>query len=398
MKTKVKPDVLLTTYGMNESGFKFHTLIMNGILKNGNRILSLCGRSADRSTHLGLFWKKVVEKDGDIEHRHLPFVNFPVLKQLGMGIGFYFNVLSWQIKNRKKERGIVMDASYVSVLPFVMLASCGFNAKKTAIFCDIYDYMANVKDARENEKISFVKRVAKRLTSVCYKNIDSYVFLTEQMNEVVNPYNKPYIVMEGLVDIDMATKPNELENKAEGKVVMYAGAIRSQYGVKNLVEGFMSYDNTDARLWIFGDGDYKAELKDINQKDSRITYFGAVPLKTVIKKELEATLLINPRPVDKEFTKYSFPSKNMEYMVSGTPILTTRLPGMPNDYYDYIYTIDGNSKEDITNSLRRVLENTKEELYNRGKRAKEFVLTNKNNVVQSARILALVEEKNETKN
>ena len=392
IKTKVKPDILLTTYGMNESGFKFHTLIMNGIVKNGDNILSLCGRSVSRGSHFGLFWKKIVQKDGAIEHRHLPFINFPVLKHIGIGISFYFNTLCWQIKNRGKQKGLIMDASYVSALPFVVLASLGFKSKKTAIFCDIYDYMADVKDARENQKISFVKRVAKKVISKCYKKLDSYVFLTEQMNEVVNPLNKPYIVMEGLVDINMESKPNELSNKAEGKVVMYAGAIRAQYGVKNLVEGFIDYKNDDARLWIFGDGDYKTELYDINQKDSRITFFGAVPLKTVIEKELEASLMINPRPVDKEFTKYSFPSKNMEYMASGTPILTTRLPGMPGDYYDYIYTIDGNEKEDITSALKKALANSGDELNQMGKKSKEFVLTKKNNVAQAARILALLEE------
>jgi len=391
MKSVVKPNVLLTTYGMNESGFKFHTLIMNGITENGHNILSLCGRSAGRSTHAGLFWKKLTEKEGSITHCHLPFINFPILKHIGIGFSFFWNTLCWQIKNRKKECGIIMDASYVSVLPFVHLACLGFKAKKTAIFCDIYDYMASVKDARENENISFVKRVAKKVTAFCYKRTDAYVFLTEQMNEVVNPYGKPYIVMEGLVDINMATKPNELQNKADGKVVMYAGAIRAQYGVKNLIEGFMDYENKDAALWIFGDGDYKTELADVSEKDSRITYFGAVPLKTVIEKELEASLMVNPRPVDKEFTKYSFPSKNMEYMASGTPILTTKLPGMPQDYYDYIYTIDGNSKEDITAALEKALGNSEEELLLMGKKAKEFVLTKKNNVAQSARILALLE-------
>ncbi len=391
IKTKVKPDILLTTYGMNESGFKFHTLIMNGIAKNGDRILSLCGRSVSRGTHFGLFWKKITQKSGMIEHRHLPFINFPLLKHLTIGLSFYFNTLFWQIKNRGKQKGIIMDASYVSVLPFVNMASLGFKSKRTAIFCDIYDYMADVQDARENQKISFVKRVAKRVISRCYKRLDSYVFLTEQMNEVINPYGKPYIVMEGLVDIDMESTPNELSDKAEGKVMMYAGAIRAQYGVKNLIEGFMKIRNEDARLWIFGDGDYKDAVRDFQKKDPRITFFGAVPLKTVIAYELQATVLINPRPADKEFTKYSFPSKNMEYMASGTPILTTRLPGMPQEYYDYIYTIDGSTAEDIEIALNRVLAQSKETLHAFGKKSKDFVLQKKNNTVQAQRIVDLLQ-------
>ena len=393
IKTKVKPNILLTTYGMNESGFKFHTLIMDGLRRNGADTVSLVGRSVSRSTHSGLFWKKRVQKEAGVEHRHLSLINLPLLKHLWLGLAFFFHTLAWQIQHRGKERGMIIDAAYVSVLPFVLLASLGCKCKKTAIFCDIYDYMADVADARENEKISLVKRLAKKITAKCYRSLDGYVFLTEQMDEVINPTHKPYIVMEGLVDINMQTRPNELENKAEGKVVMYAGAIRAQYGVKNLVEGFMDYEDADARLWIFGDGDYKAELADIHEKDERITFYGAVPLKTVIEKEFEATLMVNPRPVDKEFTKYSFPSKNMEYMVSGTPILTTRLPGMPAEYYAHIYTIDGNDKEAITRALQQTLSHTPQALLDKGKSAKEFVLTNKNNVHQAARILALLEEK-----
>ncbi len=396
IKTQVKEGILLTTYGMNESGFKFHTLIMNGMVAEGkNRILSLVGRSVSRSTHKGLFWKKIREKDGLIEHLHLPFINFPGLKHLGIGLSFFFNTLGWQIRNRGKEKGIVMDASYISVLPFVLAACKGFQCKKTAIYCDIYDYMANVKDARENENIGFMRKMARKITANSYRQLDSYVFLTEQMNEVINPTGKPYIVMEGLVDINMKTFDNELSQKAEGKVVMYAGALREAYGLKNLAEGFMNCTNGDARLWIFGDGDYKDELKAFQAKDPRITYFGAVPLKTVVEKELEATVMINPRPADMEFTKYSFPSKNMEYMVSGTPILTTRLPGMPQEYYDYIYTVDGSTAEDITLALNKVLAQSKEELHEFGKKAKEFVLSKKNNTAQAKRILSLLEITND---
>ena len=386
IKTKVKPNILLTTYGMNELGFKFHTLIMDGLRQNGANTVSLVGRSVSRGTHSGLFWKKRVQKEEGVEHRHLSLINFPLLKHLWLGLAFFFHTLGWQIKHRGKERGIIMDASYVSVLPFVLLASLGCKCKKTAIYCDIYDYMADVEDAFENKEVSFVKRVAKKVIKKCYRALDGYVFLTEQMDAVINPAHKPYIVMEGLVDIHMQTRPNELENKAEGKVVMYAGAIRAQYGVKNLVEGFMDYDNPDARLWIFGDGDYKDALKDVHQRDERITFFGAVPLKTVIEKEFEASLMINPRPVDKEFTKYSFPSKNMEYMASGTPVLTTRLPGMPREYEEFVYLISQENAGALAQDLREILCKPREELFAFGQRAKAFVLENKNNVKQGERI------------
>ena len=77
-------------------------------------------------------------------------------------------------------------------------------------------------------------------------------------------------------------------------------------------------------------------------------------------------------------------------MVSGTPILTTRLPGMPQEYYDYIFTIDGAEAKDITAALGKALGRSKEQLHQMGQKAKEFVLTKKNNKVQAERIIGLL--------
>ena len=59
------------------------------------------------------------------------------------------------------------------------------------------------------------------------------------------------------------------------------------------------------------------------------------------------SLTIDENSDDKLVAKYSFPSKNMEYMVSGTPVLTTRLPGMPMEYYPYVYFIEEESADGI---------------------------------------------------
>ena len=43
----------------------------------------------------------------------------------------------------------------------------------------------------------------------------------------------------------------------------------------------------------------------------------------------------------------------MEYLASGTPVLTTRLPGMPEEYYEHVLTIDGSTADDVTAALER---------------------------------------------
>jgi len=53
--------------------------------------------------------------------------------------------------------------------------------------------------------------------------------------------------------------------------------------------------------------------------------------------------------------RYSFPSKLIEYMASATPVLTTRLPGIPPEYEPYVYWIEDDSVEGIEHSLRAVM-------------------------------------------
>jgi len=157
-----------------------------------------------------------------------------------------------------------------------------------------------------------------------------------------------------------------------------------------LTDAFIAAGVDNTELHIYGSGDFEEELKKICQKHADIKYFGVIPNDIVVKEQLKATLLVNPRPTNKEYTKYSFPSKNMEYMVSGTPTLTSNLPGMPEEYKKYVYLIDDETVEGLTNSLRAILSKTKEELHQKGMIAKDFVLHNKNNIIQAKKILDMI--------
>ena len=135
---------------------------------------------------------------------------------------------------------------------------------------------------------------------------------------------------------------------------------------------------------------YAQELVQLAQEDSRIFYGGLLLNSEIVEREQAATLLINPRPTTEEFVKYSFPSKNMEYMVSGTPVMTTVLPGMPKEYYPHVYLLEDESAAGIAACLKQVLAHTDEELFRKGLDARRFVLETRNNVVQAKKILDML--------
>lgn len=377
-------DKLSGIYGMPEASFKFHNLIIDGLVSNDVEVYSLIGRPVSYSIHKKIFWKKDIERNNKITYHHVGFINLPIIKQLCILVTMFVNLLVWLVKNYKEEeKAIIYDGAYVSLIPIIILVTFFFKCKKIPIICDIYSYMANVNDSRENK--SFITMIFSRIISWFLSNSDGYIFLTDEMSKVINVKRKPYIVIEGIVD--SSSKVVEKKSLNKKKIVMYAGALKKEYGLESLIKGFMNLKRNDVELWIFGAGSYSNEIVDFQKIDSRIKFYGSVSNDVILKKERQATILINPRPIDKEFVKYSFPSKNMEYMVSGTPVLTTKLPGMPEEYYDYVYTIDGNKDSDITFALDKVLSNNSKALVEKGESAQNFVLKNKNNVAQANKII-----------
>ena len=55
-----------------------------------------------------------------------------------------------------------------------------------------------------------------------------------------------------------------------------------------------------------------------------------------------ATVLVNPRPLGRSDFDVTFPSKVLEYVATGKPVVSTRLRGIPGDYWDYVAPCEDN--------------------------------------------------------
>lgn len=230
-----------------------------------------------------------------------------------------------------------------------------------------------------------VGKAANQISKRAVKKYDGYLLLTEAMNQVVNPNGKPYIVIEGHSDISMGMRENQLAQKDVNKTLMYAGGTHKEFGIKMLVDAFLALNNPEWVLHIYGDGNYQEELKQISKEHQNVKYFGMKPNAEVVDAQLKAWLLVNPRITNAEYIKYSFPSKTLECMVSGTPLLTTRLAGMPKEYYPYVYLFDEETQDGFENVLSVVFATSAEDLHAKGTMAKKFALEEKNNVMQATK-------------
>lgn len=350
---------------------KFHRLMCEGFVKNNVSVKTISSIPMSRKISEKILWLDKCEEENGVKYTYIPFINIKVLRQICTFLGTIVKVTK-EVLNNKKEKIFICDILNTTISTTTLILSKIFKFQCWAIVTDL------PRDMQKNKKINEKMQT----------KYDGYILITEEMNKIVNPKNKPHIVIEGLVDIGESAENNEVQ-KLSPRVIMYAGGLYERYGVKTLIEAFGNIQNNNVKLDLYGDGDLVPYIQSIENK--KIDFHGVVTNDKIVEAEKKATLLVNPRFTSEEYTKYSFPSKNMEYMVSGTPVLTTKLPGMPEEYYNYVYLIEDETQRGMQKCLETLLGLNEDELDKKGKKAREFVLSQKNNVNQTNKIISFLE-------
>ena len=157
------------------------------------------------------------------------------------------------------------------------------------------------------------------------------------------------------------------------------------------MEAVRGLPGAGVRLQLLGRGELEARVGQIAVKDSRVDPPRFTDRSEVLESYARADVLVQPRPVKQEFVRYSFPSKLMEYLASGTPVVTTRLPGIPDDYGDYVEWADPDDAGGLRDAIARVLALSPEERSERGTRAREFIWRTRGRASQGGRMREFLE-------
>ena len=331
--------------------------------------------------------KKIFERKefrlpfNDIKHVFVGFVNIPILKHISKLIRIK-RVLNSLLDNNSDNKILI----YGVHSPF-LLALCGISKKRyksCLIVPDLPEYMSG------NKKMTYLlgKKIDSIFINIGLNRINSFVLFSSHMREKLNIGNNPFTQIEGIFFNDINS--NKVE-KEDHKTILYTGSLSKRYGILDLVQAFRLIEDENYELLICGGGDALSEIEKIQKSDNRIKYLGLLTKEEVRKLQKRATLLVNPRHKTDEYTKYSFPSKTMEYMASGTPTLMSHLASIPKEYEEHIYFFDDESIEGMKNKIVEICEKTQSELDAFGKAASEFILTEKNEKKQAKKIVELFE-------
>lgn len=319
-----------------------------------------------------------------IDCEEIGFLNLQFLKQFSRKHNYIKKIKSW-IKNNKGEKTIISYSLYLPFLKALKWVKKKYPEVKTSVV--VTDLSGKNGIPTKNKVRAFLMQNYQKKIDKLTKHIDSFVILTEHMKEPLSVGDRPYVVVEG---INGLAEDNIKVPKTDKKAILYTGTLNYQFGINTLLDAFSLIEDSDYELWICGDGAAKEKIISLSKEDSRIKFFGFLPKDEILKLQRQATVLINPRQNEGEYTKYSFPSKTIEYLASGTPLIAYKLDGIPDEYDEYIFYAAGKTEVDLKKRMMEVCNKEKEELAFWGEKAKRFVFGEKNARQQTKKIMNLM--------
>lgn len=339
-------------------------------------------------------------------------LKFPKEKEVihGVDIKYIPFINIWGIKNVFRKRNLQKEIREFIALKseskFIFIYSVHTPLLQAAIYAKQQDpsikicmYIPDLPQYMNlSGDISLLYKVAKKYDIKVFeslvKHVDGFLFITKHIRNMVPLTNQMWMVIEGIAPsaVDKVLVTDNLSkfnlNKRTKKIV-YTGTLNYKFGIKNLIDSFELVKEDNVELIICGSGEAEEYILNRQKIDPRIKYLGKVSGSESLILQQQATILVNPRENDDEYTKYSFPSKTMEYLASGNPVICYKLEGIPEEYDAYLNYVD---VKGLAAKLEDVLAISAVERERKGNISRQFVMEQKNNVVVVKSILDFLQQ------
>lgn len=334
-------------------------------------------------------WVEKISNSQEIEIFEIPFLNRGILKILTRFISSFYYSFQFFIGNKNKK-GIIVYSVHVPFMLTGFLVSKIFKIDLISVWTD----PPSVPYEHDNFLKRSLRKIEYKISTFLMKQSTKLIVLTKHLAEDFSK-GTPYIVIEGILDEkkirDLVAQSDYKDNSSEEKIkIIYTGSVEEKYGIGKIVEAIQMLNSEKVQLDIYGKGNFVKKIQ--KNKYKNVFYKGFLPYKEILKVQNNADFLINARSNNDEYVKYSFPSKTMEYLASGTPVISTMLSGIPDNYKNHLIEIKNSSPIEIKKTVECALKLDIKKRNEIAKNAKEFIYK-KNISTQGEKILKFINSK-----
>lgn len=186
----------------------------------------------------------------------------------------------------------------------------------------------------------------KNIAHLRKRYVDSYVFFTKAMESRINDPDKPFFVSNGLVvqNTNLSDAPRK---NAESINCVYVGKTTEENGVQIIIDAAKKAKDGRIVYHVYGSGSMDDALREETKKNSALCFHGFLEPGSVGEVLKGADVFLALRlPDSGDYLNYSFPSKILEYLPFGKPIIALKLPCFDEKYdsaFTYLPDTDGNT-------------------------------------------------------
>jgi glycosyltransferase involved in cell wall biosynthesis len=319
----------------------------------------------------------------------VPFLNVPVLKQLTLGAGTALALLKWGWDTRSSPCRVVYVFNLTAPSGvFVLAAARLIGAAAVVSLNDINEPGQTVPD-------SLFWRLDYALQRWLIPRFDGHVAVADRIMKDFAP-DRPYVRVEGGILPEKFQQPSTVRPRRRASnepfTIVSAGSLDEANGIDLLLKAMRCLESRDVRVWIAGDGPLAPLVREAAAQDSRVRYCGYLSFDDVLSLYASADLLANVRVTKSIRTRYFFPSKVIEYLASGVPVLTTRTGHVEEEFGDAALFLDDETPSGLASRLTEIMAMDQDALRTLGDRARARVLATKTWSAQGGKVANYLKE------
>jgi glycosyltransferase involved in cell wall biosynthesis len=374
----------------SRAGNMYQENLITGLSRAGLPPDTILSQHPMASFPRGKLWfrgRKAVLTSG-IVIRLVGFINLVPLRILTVGLAVLLHLLRWGWHTRHQRRIVY---TYNLTEPpglFTLVAARIIGAKALAAVVDI-NVPGNTVPATLARRSDFW--LQQRLLS----QFDGLIVVNDTIISDFVP-GATFVRIEGGVSETLLSRFQDRSAVADGQnelfTIVSAGSLDEANGVVELLEAFALLDDSRYRLMIAGAGPLEGLVREAAERNTHIKFCGFLSFDEVIKLYNTADVLVNIRLTQRLNTRYFFPSKMMEYLGSGIPVITTATGHAGTEYKDFVFLLLDETAESLAEMIRRVAALDPEARRDLGKRAQEYVRHNLTWEAQGRRLVQFIEE------
>ena len=337
-------------------------------------VLSIVGTSAWKGFRL--VHGETVELTPEIRIHRMPFVSFGPLQPLSQAMACVWHLAKHMLTHPP-------DAIIVNL----HLARYGLPALITHALSHI-PVVAILSDTPPFQGKDWLYRPTRILEWLVVHYVPGAVVFSGHVRDRFRP-NRPTIRMVLPPFPDLLAMPESLPNP-DTRVAYFAGTTAEVSGADLLLKAIQHIHDPTYSFWFSGRGPLDEAIREEARSDKRITHWGFVSREQYRELLQQANVLVNPRPTRLPENRYNFPSKLMEYMAAGRPIISTATSDIAEHYLGEIVLLEDETPEGLARLICEVCAWPLERKIASGEKARARV-RNETWEAQAQRILGFIE-------